>query len=155
MFWGHLLTFWDKLTVDNLYIIQIDQICLKWKKYTNYLLTIRVLHKLFVSKWKMYKLFTYNSCVLQIVCLKMKKCTNCLLTIRVIWIVYCLSEDKKWKHNSIQKLRKKKKLSAPPLSPGMQEHVPEQRGKVRNTCIKNIQIAHCVIKLVGHIIVNP
>jgi hypothetical protein len=36
----------------------------------------------------------------------------------------------------------------------MMEHVPDHRGKVRNTCIKNIQIVHCVIISVGHI-VNP
>jgi hypothetical protein len=36
----------------------------------------------------------------------------------------------------------------------MKEHVPEHRGKVRNTCIKNTQIVHCVIVSVGHI-VNP
>ena len=86
------------------------------------------------------------------------KYTNCLLAIRVIQIVYCFSEDAKRKRNMVVRFTNKKTYKKEgidsPLSPGMQEHVPEHGEKVRNACIKNIQIVHCVTKSVGHI-VNP
>ncbi len=53
-----------------------------------------------------------------------------------------------------KKLRKKKGIESSPLLPGMQEHVPKDRGKSEKHMYKNIQIVHCVIKSVGHI-VNP
>jgi hypothetical protein len=45
---------------------------------------------------------------------------------------------------------KKTRIQRSPLSPGMQEHVQECMGNVRNTRKKNIQIVHCVTKSVGH-----
>jgi hypothetical protein len=58
------------------------------------------------------------------------------------------------KINYTKKLWEKKRIVCFPFSPGMQEHVAQCMGNVRNTCIKNIQIAYCVTKSVGHI-VNP
>ena len=44
-----------------------------------------IIQIVYLKMKKIYKLFTYNSCIVQIVCLKVKKCKNCLLKIRVLY----------------------------------------------------------------------
>ncbi len=56
------------------------------------------------------------------------------------------------KENIQKDCKKVKRIEHSPLSPGMQEHVPKHREKVRKSCKKNIQIVHCVIKLLGHLV---
>ncbi len=62
--------------------------------------------------------------------------------------------DRFIKVNYSKKLCKKKGIERSPLSPGMQEHIPEDEGKSEKCTYKNIQIVHSVIKSVGRI-VNP
>ncbi len=52
MLWGYFLSFLDKFAVDNLYTNCLQQICLKMKE--------------------IYKLFTYNSCIIQFFLPKVK-----------------------------------------------------------------------------------